>query len=466
MTDVVGKLDALSDRATNTPNEKPRALDAWASEVEQEFVRRTPGSKAAFERSRALIPGGVPGGLGFLSPYPVYFERAEGAYVWDADGNKYLDVMSGDWLLPLGHVHPDVFRATVRQLGAGTTYCSPHTSLGYEMAAELNARIPSLERIRFTASGTEATMTALRLARAFTGRGKIAKMRGGYHGTHDLSLIANGRFADPDLVPPGLIPGAADAVVILPYNDPDGAEEIITRHARDLAAVIIEPVLGGSGMVAATQEFLTRLRSVTQRHGILLIFDEVVTFPVSPGGAQGLFGIVPDLTTLGKAIGGGLPLGAYGGRADIMDLVDPVLDPVTQMRHGTTLGGIPVTLAAGLAQLRALTPAVHEHLSTLGEYLRSGMCDIAQRRQVPLQVTGLAHFFGLHWTPEPVVDFDTASTSDRKITALLTTSLYNQGILMFKSALGTVTAPMGESDVDMFLSAVDTALVQGGLARG
>ncbi|WP_051163634.1 aspartate aminotransferase family protein [Nocardia brevicatena] len=465
MTGVADELAAHSDRAAEAITADRSALDAWASGVEQEFLRRTPNSKAAFERSRGLIPGGVPGGLGFLSPYPVYFERAEGAYVWDADGNKYLDVMSGDWLLPLGHVHPEVFSATVKQLGAGTTFCSPHISLGYEMAAELNTRIPSLERIRFTASGTEATMTALRLARAFTGRGKIAKMRGGYHGTHDLSLIANGRFADPDLVPPGLIPGAEDAVVILPYNDPDAAEEIIVRHAKELAAVIVEPVLGGSGMVAATHDFLVRLRAVTQRHDIVLIFDEVVTFPVGPGGAQSWFGIQPDLTTLGKAIGGGLPLGAYGGRAEIMSLVDPVLDPATQMRHGTTLGGIPVTLAAGLAQLRALTPAVHEHLVSLGEQLRAGVFEIAAKRRVPLQVTGIAHFFGLHWTPEPVVDFDTASTSDRKITSLLTTTMYNQGILMFKSALGTVTAPMEESDIEMLLAALDRTLVRSGLAN-
>lgn len=447
--------------------QSPRAgllLEEWARRVDDEFRRRTPASKAAFERSRQLVPGGVPGGLGFVSPYPVYFERAEGAYVWDADGNKYLDVMSGDWLLPLGHCHPAVLGATIDQLRKGTTYCSPHVSLGIEMAEALNARIPSLERIRFTASGTEATMTALRLARVFTGRGKIAKMRGGYHGTHDLSLIANGRFANPDLTPQGLVPGAREAVVILPYNDPDAAEKIIEAEAADLAAVIVEPVIGGSGMVPATPEFLMRLREVTERHGVLLIMDEVVTFPISWGGAQGLVGVRPDLTTLGKAIGGGLPLGAYGGRADIMDLVDPVIDPMTQMRHASTLGGIPATLAAGLAQVRALTPEVHDRLNALGERLRSGVRDVGARRRVPLQVTGLAHVFGLHWTTTPVVDFDSAMTSDKRITSLLTTSLYNQGILMFKSALGTVTAPMTNDDVDMFVTALDQSIAAGGLA--
>lgn len=439
-------------------------LGRWAESLDATFRKRTPTSHAAFERARHLVPGGVPGGLGFMSPYPVYFERAEGAYVWDADGHKMLDVMAGDWLLPLGHCHPDVMRATTDQLGKGTTYCSPHVSLGIEMAEALNARLPSMERIRFTASGTEATMTALRLARVFTGRGKVAKMRGGYHGTHDLSLIANGRFADPDLTPPGLVPGSREALVILPFNDPAGAEAIIESTRDDLAAVIVEPVIGGSGMIPATQEFLTRLRAVTERHGILLIMDEVVTFPIGTGGAQGLYGIHPDLTTLGKAIGGGLPLGAYGGRADIMDLVDPVLDAMTQMRHATTLGGIPVTLAAGLAQVRALTPELHDHLNTLGERLRSGVRDIGSRRDVPLQVTGLSHVFGIHWTPTPVVDFETALTSDKRITSLLTMSMYNLGILMFKSALGTVTSPMTDDDVDMFVGALDQSIVDSGLS--
>jgi glutamate-1-semialdehyde 2,1-aminomutase len=438
---------------------------AWAEEVTARYRERTPTSLRAFERSRQLVPGGVPAGLGFMHPYPLYVERGEGAYVWDADGNRMLDLMSGDWLLPLGHCHPAVVEATSAQLSRGTTFCSPHPTLGAEFAELITSRLPSIERIRFTASGTEATMTALRLARAFTGRGKIAKMRGGYHGTHDLSLIANGRFADPDLVPRGLIPGAADSVVILPFNDPEGAQALIERHRDDLAAVIVEPIIGGSGMIPATQDFLRRLREVTERHSVLLIMDEVVTFPVGPNGAQGMYGIQPDLTTLGKAIGGGLPLGAYGGRADIMDLVDPEIDPMTQMRHASTLGGIPVALAAGLAQVRELTPDVHDRLNALGERVRVGARDIAVRRNAPLQVTGTAHLFGLHWTPTEIVDFDTALTSDKGVTSLITMSLYNEGFLMFKSAIGTVTAPMTEDDVDSFLAAVDKAVVDGELAR-
>jgi glutamate-1-semialdehyde 2,1-aminomutase len=457
MTDVIPDvIDASTMR---------RPIPGWYDSVVQRYEARTPASKAAFQRARGLIPGGVPAGLGFMSPYPVYVQRGAGAHVWDADGNRMLDLMCGDWLLPLGHCDPEVLAATTAQLQHGTTFCSPHPTLGIELAEELQRRLPSLERIRFTTSGTEATQTVLRLARGFTGRPKVAKMRGGYHGTHDVSLIANGRFANPDAIPPGLIPGTADSVVLLPYNDPAGCEEIITAHAEELAAVIVEPVLGGTGMVPATREFLVGLREVTERFGIVFVMDEVVTFQIGPHGAQGLYGVQPDLTTMGKAIGGGLPLGAFGGRRDIMDLVDPEIDPMTQMRHASTLGGTPACLAAGLAQVRQLTPETHEHLSALGERLRSGGREVATRLNVPLQVTGVSHLFGLHWTPQPVVDFTTAMTSDKSVISQLSMAMLNEGYLMFKSALGTVSAPMTNVDIDGFVACLEQVLRDSGLAH-
>jgi glutamate-1-semialdehyde 2,1-aminomutase len=435
----------------------------WIEAVEARFAERTPTSKAAFDKTASLVPGAVPGGLGFMSPYPLFVERGEGAYVWDADGNKLLDLMSGDWLLPLGHGHPEVVEATVRQVQQGTTFCSPHPRLGLQFAETLQRRLPSLERIRFTASGTEATMTAIRLSRAFTGRGKIAKMRGGYHGTHDVSLIANGRFSNPDAVPPGLIPGVEDSVVLLPFNHLDETRRIIEENADDLACVIVEPILGGTGMIPGNPEYLRMLREVTAQHDVILIFDEVVTFPVGPHGVQGMLDITPDLTTLGKAIGGGLPLGAFGGRADIMDLTDPVIDPSTQMRHATTLGGIPATLAAGLAQVEALTYEVHDHMNQLAERLREGARSIAAELDVPLQVIGIGHTFGLYWSDEPIVDFETALGSDKATMSKISMALLNEGFLMFKSAVGTVTAPMTNDDVDSFLTALRRVLVETGL---
>jgi glutamate-1-semialdehyde 2,1-aminomutase len=453
-------MTGVTDAATrNTTTQK------WFDAVVEQFRQRTPRSLAAFEEAKRIIPGGVPAGLGFMSPYPLYVDRAGGAYVWDADGHKMLDFMAGDWLLPLGHCNPAVVAATTAQIANGTTFCSPHTTLGTQLATLLQERIPSMERIRFTTSGTEATATALRLARGFTGRGKVAKMRGGYHGTHDVSLIANGRFLNnPDYVSPGIIPGTQNSVVLLPFNDPDGCEALIEQHASDLAAVIVEPIIGGSGMVPGTSDFLHRLREVTSRHGVVLIFDETVTFATGPHGVQGEHGIRPDLTTLGKAIGGGLPLGAFGGRADIMELVDPVIDPTTAYRHASTLGGTPAPLAAGLAQVQQLTPAAHEHMNALGERLRAGVRDIASRLDVPLQATGAAHIFGLHWTRTPVVDFETTQTSDRMLISQLMLSMYNQGYLFFRAGTGTVTAPMTVQEIDGMLAALETSIRDGGFA--
>jgi len=437
----------------------------WFDGVVERFRARTPGSAAAFKEAQRILPGGVPAGLGFMSPYPLYVQRAEGAYVWDADGNKLLDFMGGDWLLPLGHCNPAVVAATTAQIAIGTTYCSPHVSLGIELATLLQQRIPSLEKIRFTTSGTEATQTALRLARGFTSRGKVAKMRGGYHGTHDVSLIANGRFLnDPDYVSPGIIPGTRDSVILLPFNDPASCSALIEEHAAELAAVIVEPMLGGSGMVPGTSEFLHALREATARHGIVLIFDETVTFAAGPHGLQGEYGIRPDLTTLGKAIGGGLPLGAFGGRGDIMELVDPVIDSTTAYRHASTLGGTPAPLAAGLAQVRQMTPETHAHLHALGEQFRDGVREIAAKLDVPLQATGAAHMFGLHWTRTPVIDFETTQTSDRTVISQLMLALCNEGYLFFRAGTGTLTSAMTHDEIDGVLAALDTAIRHGGFA--
>ena len=436
--------------------------DAWYRGVVAEYQRRTPNSRAAYEQTKTLIPGGLPAGLGQISPYPLYVTRAAGARVWDADGNEYIDVTQADWLLPLGFCQPDVVEATVKQVRDGTTFYSPHPTLGYEFAAILHERIPSIEKIRFTTSGTEATQTALRLARGFTGRGKVAKMRGGYHGTHDISLIANGRRQKSvNYVSPGLIPGTAESVVLLPFNDADRCEQIIEAHAADLAAVIVEPMLGGSGMIPGTQQFLQRLRDVTTKHGVILILDETVTFAVGVNGYQGKIGVRPDLTTLGKAIGGGLPLGAYGGRADIMDLVDPDIDPTTAFRHATTLGGSPVCLAAGMAQVKQMTPELHAHLDDLGEYFRSGLRDVARRLDLPLQVTGIAHMFGLHFTETQVVDFDTANTSDREVITRVLLSALNQGVFSMFGGNGTLSSPATREDLDFVISSIEKGLREG-----
>lgn len=430
------------------------------SASERRYRERNRRSEEAFWRSEKAIPGAVPGGLGFMLPFPLFVERTNGCYVWDADGHQLVDLVNGDWVFPLGHRNPGIEAAIRDQLERGIAYCQPDPELGVRLAELIQARIPSMERMRFTTSGTEAAMMAMRVARVHTGRPKIAKISGGYHGTYDMSVIANGRYSDPAYVPAGLFPDVQNQVVVLPYNDPDGAQRVIEAARHDLAAVIVEPMLGGSGMIPASPEFLQRLRDVTSECDVVLIFDEVVTGTLGPHGAQGRFGVVPDLTTLGKAIGGGLPLGAFGGRADIMHLVDPVLYPYDRpVRHASTVGGIPICLAAGIAQLEQLTSEVHDHLEDLGERARRGVAELAGRHGVPLQATGIGQFVGLHWTSTPVTDIDAAFTSDQEVVNALSLGLVNAGFLLFYfNLMGVVSAPMTHEHVDAFLEGIVAAM--------
>lgn len=443
------------------PNYNKEAANRWFKEVEAEYRRRTPASRAAFERVRGIIPGGVPGGLNSIQPYPLYATHARGAYLWDADGNKYFDAMGGDWVYALGHCVPEILEATIEQAKRSTTFCTPDVTLGYELATLIQTHIPSMERMRFTTSGTESTLAALRLARAFTGRGTIAKMRGGFHGTHDSVLIDNGRFLPENFVHPGLIPDTERHVVLLPYNDPDACTRIIAEHAKDLAAVIVEPMLGAGGMIPANAEFLRALRDVTETNGIVLIFDEMVTFPVGPHGYQGIVGITPDMTTLGKTVSGGVPLGVFGGRSDIMSLIDSVTDPTSTFRHGSTLGGTPLALASGKAAVEQFTPAVYERLESMGDRFRRGVDDIATRLDVPIQATGYAHMFGLHFTETNVVDVDSANKSDREVIFRLLLNAINEGSLVFLAGVGTIMASATDDDVDGLLIAIEKGLRDG-----
>ena len=428
---------------------------------EARFRGLTPRSRVAFAATESIIPAGTPGGLAQGFPHAIFAQRADGCHLWDADGRRLLDLMNGDWLFPTGHATPGITKAISNQLSRGSTFSIPDADLGREMATRLRDRIPSMERMRFTTSGTEATMFAMRLARAFTGRAKIAKVYGGYHGTNDVAMVGNGHHREPSEVPAGLIPGVADQVVLIPYNNAEGAASIILENAEDLAAVIIEPMLGAAGMIPATKEYLQKLRDVTESLGILLIFDEIVTFTLSYGGAQSWYGIRPDLTTLGKAIGGGLPLAAFGGRSDVMDLVDPYRnDQFPPVRHGSTTGGIPICLAAGIAVLDILDEDSYAKLHKLGDQLRSGVRKIADRLGLPLQVTGLGHFFGLHWTPDEVHDF---RPSPREEVRRIVVGLYNEGFLMFTNGAGVASTPMTSDDIADFVAALPAAIEHAGL---
>jgi glutamate-1-semialdehyde 2,1-aminomutase len=326
------------------------------------------------ERARRLFPGGVNSpvrAFGAVGGEPRAIVRGQGSHVWDADGNELIDYVGSWGPMILGHAHPAVVAAVQAAAACGTSFGTP-TPGEVELGEEIARAMPSIERLRFVSSGTEAAMSALRVARAFTGRGKIVKMAGGYHGHADALLVEPGSGAFGQPASTGVTHGAAADTLVAPYNDADAVERLLT--AGEVAAVIVEPVAANMGVVPPLPGYLDALRALTARHGALLIFDEVITgFRVASGGAQERYGVTPDLTVLGKIIGGGLPVGAYGGRADLMRLVAPD-GPVYQ---AGTLSGNPLAMAAGLATLAALTPSVYEGLEANSAELEAGLARTA-----------------------------------------------------------------------------------------
>jgi glutamate-1-semialdehyde 2,1-aminomutase len=426
---------------------------------ERKYRGRTRRSLALLERTRPLIPTGHGGGMWYQLPYPVLLERAKGSRLWDADGNEYVDLRLGDWVMIHGHGNDAIRDAIVAQLDRAMQLGCPDWDLSYRMASLLVERMPSVERVRFLVSGTEANLLAMRLSRAFTGRMKLAKAAGSYHGHADHMVTGSTTVGIQPKTPTGVQSSVLDELVEVPFNDPDGAEEILERDAEAVAAVIVEPVQGAAGMIPASKEFLRRLRDVTERLGIVLVFDEVVTFPIAYGGAQAWFGVTPDLTTMSKAIGGGLPLSAVGGRAEIMDLLDPELyagvAPVTSV---STFGGNQASLAAGIAAIELLTPDAHARIQSLGDRARNGIDELGRAYDVPLHSSGVGHLFGMHWAPERVVDYPTRMQSHRTKIVNLHLALMNDGYYQMSLGYFLLSTAHDEDEIDGFLEALERAL--------
>ncbi|MGE0158305.1 MAG: glutamate-1-semialdehyde 2,1-aminomutase [Gemmatimonadales bacterium] len=374
-------------------------------------------SEGLFARARRSIPGGVNSpvrafkGVGGV---PRFIRSASGAYLEDVDGRRLLDFVGSWGVMVLGHAHPAVREALEDALVGGTSFGVP-TEGEVELAEQIVRMVPSVEVVRMVNSGTEATMSAVRLARAATGRSAIVKFRGGYHGHADPFLVEAGSGAATLGVPssPGVPAAAAADTLVADYNDLDGVAAIFDRHPGAIAAVIVEPVAGNMGCVPPVEGFLAGLQKLCRRSGSLLVFDEVMTgFRVARGGAQERYGVTPDLTTLGKVIGGGLPVGAYGGRRSLMALVAPE-GPVYQ---AGTLSGNPLAVAAGLATLRVLdeTPAIYTHLESLGRMLDEGMADLAARLGLALRWNRVGAMGSLFFNEHPVVDWTSACASSRE----------------------------------------------------
>ncbi len=393
-------------------------------------------SRALFERAKRVIPGGVNSPVRAFRAVggdPRFIQKANGAWLYDEDGNAYVDLINSWGPMLLGHAHPVVEEAVANAIKSSPSFGAP-TMREVAMAELICSMVPSMEKVRMVNSGTEATMAAIRLARGFTGREKIIKMEGCYHGHGDSFLIAAGSgaltFGIPDS--PGVTKGTARDTLIAPFNDLNAVQSLIDNNPDQVAAIILEPVVGNMGCVAPRNGYLQGIRELCTRHGIILIFDEVMTgFRLSRGGAQELYGVVPDLCTLGKIIGGGLPVGAYGGRKEIMDYVSPA-GPVYQ---AGTLSGNPLAMAAGLAMLEYINahPGLYTELENQSAALVSALIAELQTAGLPFTVNRIGSMFTIFFTSQEVTDFKTATTADTTLFSKYFQAMLEQGVYLAPS---------------------------------
>lgn len=418
-------------------------------------------SQQHFARAQRSIPGGVNSparAFGAVGGSPVVIDRANGAYLFDLDGNRYIDYIGSWGPHILGHRHPAVIDAILGALAKGTSFGAP-CELETELAELVIVAVPSIERVRMVNSGTEATMSAIRVARGFTGRNVLIKFAGCYHGHVDSLLVKAGSGALTLGTPssPGVPSGCTSDTLVLDYNDPEQLQQAFHQRGSEIAAVILEPVVGNMGVVIPSKEFLQTLQQLCQQHGALLIFDEVMTgFRVAYGGAQSLFGIKPDLTTLGKIIGGGMPVGAYGGRADVMSVVSP-LGPVYQ---AGTLSGNPIAMASGVATLRTLRDTnPYPRLESLTKTLVSGLTTLASNAGIPHTIPQIGSMFTLFFNPEPVTSLNVASKSDTKTFARYFHAMLQQGVYLACSQFEAnfVSAAHSDQDIQQTLQAAEKA---------
>ena len=429
---------------------------------------RTAGSRSAalHERAVRVLPGGNTRTTVHLDPYPPYAQSGRGAVVVDVEGQERLDFLNNYTSLMHGHADPEIIAAVTAQMEQGTAFSMP-TESEIGLAEIICARIPSVDQIRFTNSGTEAVMMAIHAARAFTDRPMIAKFEGSYHGTYDFAGVSTTLPRDAwDADEPPAIPYAAgtpqgvlDNVRVLRFNDLAMAERVLERDGAQLAAVLVDPMPWRMGLIPGTHEFLSGLRALCDAHGILLIFDEVISLRASWRGAQGLIGVMPDLTTMAKIIGGGFPVGAVGGRADVMAVFDP-RGGKAKVPHGGTFSANPVTMAAGRVSMEKLPETEAERLDALGAYIREGLAEALDGARVPGQVTGAGSLFGVHLNDRELTGYQSweGPPEEGALRARVAEGVFSRGAVISPALTGCLSTPMTEEDANALLDAFSGAL--------
>ncbi|WP_236939145.1 glutamate-1-semialdehyde 2,1-aminomutase [Evansella clarkii] len=417
-------------------------------------------SEAAFEQAKKVMPGGVNSPVRAFKSVkmdPVFMERGEGAHIWDVDGNEYIDYVLSWGPLVLGHADGQVVEALKKITEKGTSFGAPH-ELETKLAELVIERVPSIEVVRMVNSGTEATMSALRLARGYTGRNKIVKFEGCYHGHGDSLLIKAGSGVATLGLPdsPGVPESVAKNTLTVPYNDLDSLNAAFEQFGDDIAAVILEPVAGNMGVVLPEEGFLQGVRKITEDHGSLLIFDEVMTgFRTDYNCAQGAYDVIPDLTTLGKVIGGGLPVGAYGGKREIMEQIAPA-GPIYQ---AGTLSGNPLAMTAGYETLNQLTPESYEHFERLGKRLETGLAEAAEKHGIPHSTSRAGSMVGFFFNNEKVTNYEKASASDLGMFASYFKLMLDEGVSLPPSQFEGMflSTKHTEEDIDRTIQAAEKA---------
>lgn len=413
----------------------------------EDYTSKTPTSKKLHERAQKVLPAGVSYGIRFFEPYPFYTAKAKGSKLYDVDGNEYIDFWLGHTALILGHSPPPIINAVKKQLENGTHYGTSH-ELEITLVEQIKKMVPNAQMTRFTNSGTEANMYATRLARAYTGKKKIAKFEGGWHGGYDaLHVGVKHPFDIPESA--GLTEGALEDTICLPFNDLEGVKKKLKN--TEVAAIIIEPILGAGGGIPAEKEFLKGLREFCNEKDILLIFDEVITgFRLAPGGAQQYYSVKADLTVFGKILGGGFPVGAFCGPREIMERIDSrIYERPHFSFHGGTFTANPITMTAGLATLKILEDGqLINKLNKLGNKIREQLRAIFEAHDVDAQVVGASSLFNIHFTRETVKDATAVFKADRKKLIDYNLKLIANGIFFLPTHTGTLSTAHSKADIE------------------